>query len=50
MKSVKIKVLDKRQSEVEKLHQSQVQQLELISGLSAAKSQLVEGLKAEAKS
>ncbi|WP_026706841.1 ribonuclease Y [Flavobacterium frigidarium] len=48
----KIEVLDKRQSEVEKLHQSQLQQLELISGLSAeeAKSQLVEGLKAEAKS
>ncbi|MEZ7514061.1 ribonuclease Y [Flavobacterium frigidarium] len=50
--SAKIEVLDKRQSEVEKLHQSQLQQLELISGLSAeeAKSQLVEGLKAEAKS
>ncbi|NRT11092.1 ribonuclease Y [Flavobacterium sp. 14A] len=48
----KIEVLDKRQLEVEKLHQSQLQQLELISGLSAdeAKSQLVEGLKAEAKS
>ena len=48
----KIEVLDKRQVEVEKLHQSQLQQLELISGLSAdeAKSQLVEGLKAEAKS
>jgi hypothetical protein len=43
-------VLDKRQIEVDKLHKSQLQ-LEVISGLSAeeAKDQLVEGLKAEAK-
>lgn len=48
----KIEVLDKKQVEVEKLHKSQLQQLELISGLSAeeAKEQLVEGLKSEAKS
>jgi ribonuclease Y len=48
----KIDVLDKKQAEVDKLHKSQLQQLEVISGLSAeeAKEQLVEGLKAEAKS
>ena len=39
------------QQELEKLHKSQVQQLEVISGLSAedAREQLVESLKAEAK-
>jgi hypothetical protein len=31
----KIEVLDKRQIEVDKLHKSQLQQLEVISGLSA---------------
>lgn len=43
--------LDKKQSELEKLHKSQVQQLEVISGLSAddAKSQLMESLKEKAK-
>lgn len=48
----KIEVLNKKQLEVEKLHKSQLQQLEVISGLSAeeAKEQLVEGLKSEAKS
>jgi len=48
----KIEVLDKKQAEVDKLHKSQLQQLEVISGLSAeeAKEQLVEGLKSEAKS
>ena len=48
----KIEVLDKKQLEVEKLHKSQLQQLEVISGFSAeeAKEQLVEGLKSEAKS
>jgi len=48
----KIENLEKKQIEVEKLHKSQLQQLEVISGLSAeeAKEQLVEGLKAEAKS
>src|SRR5690606_5247665 len=42
---------DKKQSELEKLHKSQVQQLEVISGLSAddAKSQLMESLKENAK-
>ncbi|TQD39304.1 ribonuclease Y [Haloflavibacter putidus] len=44
-------VLDKKQDEVEKLHQSKVKQLEVISGLSAeeAKKQLVESLKESAK-
>jgi len=44
--------LEKRNIEVEKLHKSQIQQLEVISSLSAedAKSQLIESLKGEAKS
>jgi ribonucrease Y len=48
----KIENLDKKQAEVDKMHKGQLQQLEVISGLSAeeAKEQLVEGLKAEAKS
>ena len=48
----KIESLDKKQQEVEKLHKSQLQQLEVISGLSVeeAKDQLIDGLKAEAKS
>jgi ribonucrease Y len=48
----KIEILDKKQAEVDKMHKSQLQQLEVISGLSAedAKEQLVESLKAEAKS
>lgn len=43
--------LEKKQSELKKLHKSQVQQLEVISGLSAeeAKDQLVESLKVQAK-
>jgi len=47
----KIEVLEKKQAEVDKLHKSQLQQLEVISGLSAdeAREQLIEGLKAEAK-
>ncbi|WP_136467244.1 ribonuclease Y [Flagellimonas onchidii] len=47
----KSEVLDKKQSETEKLHKSQVQQLEVISGLSAedAKAQLLESLKETAK-
>jgi len=47
----RLEILDKKQSEVEKLHKSQVQQLEVISSLSAedAKAQLVESLKGEAK-
>ncbi|MGK4567376.1 ribonuclease Y [Flavobacterium sp. 3HN19-14] len=48
----KIEVLDRKQQEVEKMHKSQLEQLEVISGLSTedAKNQLIEGLKAEAKS
>ena len=48
----KIEVLDRKQTEVDKLHKSQLQQLEVISGLSTedAKNQLIEGLKNEAKS
>ena len=47
----RIEHLDKRKEELDKLHKSQVQQLEVISGLSAedAKEQLVESLKGEAK-
>jgi ribonuclease Y len=47
----RLEVLNKKQVEVEKLHKSQVQQLEVISSLSAeeAKEQLVESLKGEAK-
>ena len=47
----RIEFLEKRKEESEKLHKSQVQQLEVISGLSAedAKEQLVESLKGEAK-
>ncbi len=43
---------EKKQSELEKLHKNQVQQLEVISGLSAddAKNQLMESLKETAKS
>ena len=43
--------LEKKQQEIEKLHNSKVQQLEVISGLSAeeAKEQLVESLKESAK-
>ena len=44
-------VLEKKQDDVDKLHKSKVQQLEVISGLSAedAKAQLVESLKDTAK-
>ena len=43
--------LEKKQSEVERMHRSQIEQLEVISSLSAedAKAQLLEGLKGEAK-
>ncbi len=49
--SHKNKLVDKKNQEIEKLHESHVQQLEVISGLSAeeAKSQLVESLKDKAK-
>lgn len=48
----RLDVLDKKQSELDRLHKSQVEQLEVISSLSAdeAKQQLVESLKGEAKS
>ena len=41
----------KKQEEIDKVHQRQVQQLEVISGISAeeAKDQLVESLKESAK-
>ncbi len=44
--------VEKKQVEVDKMHKSQLTQLEVISGLSTedAKNQLIEGLKAEAKS
>ena len=47
----RINVLEKKQEEIDKLHKNQVQQLEVISSLSAeeAKEQLVESLKGEAK-
>jgi len=47
----RLDVIGKKQDELDKLHKSQVQQLEVISSLSAeeAKEQLVESLKGEAK-
>ncbi|QNJ98894.1 ribonuclease Y [Constantimarinum furrinae] len=47
----RLNYLEKKQSEVEKLHRSQIEQLEVISSLSAedAKAQLIESLKEEAK-
>ncbi|MFB9052386.1 ribonuclease Y [Formosa undariae] len=47
----KLDFLDKKEEEIERLHKSQIDQLEVISSLSAeeAKSQLVESLKGEAK-
>ncbi|HVA98014.1 MAG TPA: ribonuclease Y, partial [Bacteroidia bacterium] len=46
-----LELLSKKQAELDKSHRKQVEQLEAISGLSAeqAKTQLVESLKAEAK-
>jgi ribonuclease Y len=46
-----IELLDKKSDELEKMHKQQVEQLEAISGLSVedAKGQLIESLKAEAK-
>jgi len=48
---VQIDVVEKKGEELEKMHRRQVEQLEAISGLSAeeAKQQLIESLKAEAK-
>ncbi|MCH9659632.1 MAG: ribonuclease Y [Bacteroidetes bacterium] len=47
----RIDFLEKKKGEVEKMHRSQIEQLEVISSLSAedAKSQLLESLKGEAK-
>ncbi len=47
----RVEYLEKKQEEIDKLHNSKVQQLEVISGLSAedAKAQLVESLKDTAK-
>ena len=47
----RLDVIEKKEIELEKLHKSQVQQLEVISSLSAeeAKERLVESLKGEAK-
>ncbi len=49
--ATKIETLDKKQQEVDRLHKSQLEQLEVISGLSVeeATNQLVEGLRAEAR-
>lgn len=48
----KYEALQKRQEEMDEMHHKQLKQLEVISGLSAddAKQQLIESLKAEAKS
>ena len=48
----RLSFLDKKQNDVEKMHRSQIEQLEVISSLSAeeAKGQLMESLKEEAKS
>lgn len=50
--TTRLEHVEKKQQETDRLHKSQVEQLEVISGLSAeeAKNQLVESLKAEAKS
>lgn len=47
----RIEFLEKKRKEIDKLHKKQVEQLEVISGLSAddAKKELVESLKEEAK-
>jgi ribonuclease Y len=47
----KMTFLEKKEGEIERLHKSQIEQLEVISSLSAedAKAQLVESLKGEAK-
>ncbi len=47
----KIELLDRKQQELDRMHKSQLEQLEVISGLSTeeAREQLIEGLRAEAK-
>ncbi len=51
MLNKQLEVIEKKEAELEKSHRKQVEQLEVISGLSKddAKSQLMEALKAEAK-
>ena len=46
-----MELVEKKSADLDKLHKQQVEQLEAISGLTAeeAKSQLIESLKAEAK-
>ncbi|MCB9426808.1 MAG: ribonuclease Y [Flavobacteriales bacterium] len=48
----KIEFIEKKQEEIDRIHKSQIEQLENISGLSAedAKAELIETLKEEAKS
>ncbi|SDH73329.1 ribonucrease Y [Myroides phaeus] len=47
----KLEIIERKQEEIEKLHRTQVEQLEIISGLTAeeAKNQIIESLKTEAK-
>lgn len=47
----RVQILERKQEELDKLHKSQIEQLEVISSLSAeeAKEQLVESLRGEAK-
>ena len=47
----RMEYMEKKQSELDKLHRSQIEQLEVISSLSAedAKAQLIESLRSEAK-
>lgn len=49
--SAQIELVEKKNEELDKLHSQQIEQLEAISGMSVndAKSQLIESLKAEAK-
>ncbi len=49
--NAQVELINKKKEDIEKSHRKQVQQLEVISGLSSeeAKSQLVEALKSEAK-
>ena len=50
--NIRLDHIEKKKTEIDKLHKSQVEQLETLSGLSAeeAKEELVETLKEEAKS
>jgi len=50
--TVQLDIVSKKQTDLEKAHKQQIEQLETISGLSAAeaKAQIIESLKSEAKS